>query len=363
MTRARDEIRERLRRNGRLAAAELARTPLWRGQRRSGGVETRLPSIAFGTREAATIYAENPNDRTFAETETSPFVAPAVLEPRRAVFAPFPPGEGDPFLDMDVVDLVLGPDAVARMTRDLSAAMSETAAWEGIVAETGFSDPAEALLAWGGDPSRMPPVLTHEALRLPWFVSALVRVGYDAVLTGGCGANALEDEWHALDPEIVRTGFAAVRDVSRRRDATLAAFAAVRDGEELGDPFGFCPELEFFEDETDPPGGWRAARIPVAAILRRGDHPGMVLDGETPAEAATRWGMVEEWMRASRGPGPALEESPVILRLDEAGLTIIDGWHRCVTARDVFGEDEVRALVRVEAWPPGAEPETDGPSP
>lgn len=212
-----NEELERLERNG-LAALEAIRgLTVWRGQRRGGEIESMLPTVCFGSRETACVYAESPNDRTIVEEDVSPVVFAARLAPSK-VFAPFGPGDGDPFIDLETINALLGRDAARRICAEAGEAMRNTNAWGDISAETGFDDLLEAFDAWPEKIPFMPPVLAHEAMRLGWFVDGLRDAGYDAALVGGCGQNALEDEYHALDPRIIKIGFSAEPPEPREED-------------------------------------------------------------------------------------------------------------------------------------------------
>lgn len=188
---------------------------VWRGQIEGAGeVRSVLPTTTYGSREAASLYAMQANDRSLARPGDQPFVMPAVLRPRR-VFAAAMPDDADPFVDLDVILACLGRSAAERLARELSGHIQDTNAFEELSAETGMDDPAEMVGLWPGTVQRLPCVLMHEALRLEWFADTLREAGYDAVLIGGSGETALELEWHVLDPAIASHGFAALRNFRR----------------------------------------------------------------------------------------------------------------------------------------------------
>lgn len=188
---------------------------VWRGQIEGAGeIRSALPATAYGSREAASLYAMQANDRSLAKPGDEPFVTPAVLRPKR-VFAAAMPDDEDPFVDLEVVAVCFGRDTAERLARELAGHVQDTNSFEEISAETGIDDPAEMVRLWPGTVQRLPCVLMHEALRLEWFADTLREAGYDAVLIGGSGETALELEWHVLDPAIASHGFAALRNFRR----------------------------------------------------------------------------------------------------------------------------------------------------
>lgn len=343
-----EQVLKTLERNDALARAHLQETVLWRGQRRSAEIETRLGSICFGDRHTASFYAESLNDRTFTEhaDQISPVVYPAILVPRK-IFAPDPPGSGDPFIDIHVVEALFGRDVARMFVRDLSSCMESTNTWEEISEETGHTDVLSAFDAG----ARMPPALSHEAYRLGWFIDLLHEDGYEAALTGGSGMNALEDEWHAFIPSVVRIGFSEVSQARSRAQACRRAVTALSAAPDVPDPDVIAPDLEFFEVLPEDVSCYRAAVIPSLSVIRDKGHFGQILPGEDAISAGERWSSVVTWMSSRGGALQALHESPIIATLDAGGFDLIDGWHRCVVAREIFGIDDVPVVVAVKSWP------------
>lgn len=116
-------------------------------------------------------------------------------------------------------------------------------------------------------------------------------------------------------------------------------------------PFEEAPDLEYYIEDFSEGAEWYRADLDISLIEQ---HTKMevyaTLANETPEEARTRWAGIEGWMREF-GPEEALRQSPVIVRLAEGRFKLIDGWHRMVLARDVFGIKSLPAIVGVEKEP------------
>lgn len=185
---------------------------LWRGQQEGGGmVRSVLPTTAYGTRQAASAYAMASNDPSLEPALPSAFVMPAVLGPR-SVFACSAVEDHDPFIDLDTVLACFGREVAEHLAQACAGTIRQTSAFEELAQLSGIGDPLEMVRAWPARLDYLPPVLMHEALRETTFVEALRKLGHDAVRTGGCGVNAMEPEWHVLDPAIAGHGFAPLRD-------------------------------------------------------------------------------------------------------------------------------------------------------
>lgn len=180
----------------------LMQNAVYRGQWcGSGGLRSALPTMAFGTIEAARIYAEHPNDDRFAEgREIHAELFEARLIPRK-IYARCGIDDHDPFFDLDVIAAEFGREVLRAIVSEHGAAVTETNGYEDLHVQTGL-DLEEMIEAWPSGIAHLPPVPGHLALRVPEFVAALQVAGYDAVMLGGCGDNALELEWHIFDPEL-----------------------------------------------------------------------------------------------------------------------------------------------------------------
>lgn len=113
-----------------------------------------------------------------------------------------------------------------------------------------------------------------------------------------------------------------------------------------GDPSDICPDMEYVcHDDEIYDLLWRRVPVPILSIFPEDELVPRNLDGETDEEARERFGKVRAWMGGRGGPDAALQESPIILLLDDGDLTLVDGWHRCVVAYRDFGATEVTAMV------------------
>ena len=109
----------------------------------------------------------------------------------------------DPFFDLDTLGARFGRDVVRALVRDHAASIRQTGSYQELSDTTGM-DLGEMVEAWPDRIPTLPPVLAYLALETPDLVAALKAAGHDVVVVGGCGENALETEWHALDPACVR---------------------------------------------------------------------------------------------------------------------------------------------------------------
>lgn len=186
------------------AAASLAATTVWRGQWGAHeGLRSDLPTLAFGSKRTAEGYSANPNDRKLAEGQV---IEPRLFEVRLCpgrIYARSETDHPDQFLDLDVIGTEFGRDVVRAIARDWGDAVEQTSAYDEMNHDHGL-DLEGMIAAWPEKLHYLPPVPGYLALRVPEFVSALKEAGYDAVMVGGSGANAMEAEFHALDPDIVR---------------------------------------------------------------------------------------------------------------------------------------------------------------
>lgn len=182
------------------ALALLDGMTVWRGQWCGEPVlRSALPTITFGSRAAAERYASEPNDRNLARgREVRPVLFEARLDLGR-IWCRIAPDDFDPFIDLDAIASEFGREIMLAVVRDCRGQIEETGGYEDLHAETGL-DLDGMLEAWTDRIGFLPPVLGHLALRVPEFVEALKAAGYDGVMIGGCGDNALEAEWHIFDP-------------------------------------------------------------------------------------------------------------------------------------------------------------------
>jgi hypothetical protein len=169
---------------------------VWRGEH---GIpcdepwQCRLGALSFGSREAACIYATDPNDHR--ELPAAPRVTPVYLSIRN----PASMDADDPFLDLSVVASAIGRAEALAIALRLSDHVTATNNWEENFAGEWGGDLAAALEA---SPERLDELYLpayhvyddHEAVKL------FVEAGYDGAVHGGMGATHGETEWRIFDP-------------------------------------------------------------------------------------------------------------------------------------------------------------------
>lgn len=99
------------------------------GARGESLVQCRVGSISFGTVEAAVRYATSPNN--YNDTPVEPRVLPAFLALRR----PFVNEPNDPFVDLGMIQRVLGYEEALKIGRKFADAIENTNNWEEISEE------------------------------------------------------------------------------------------------------------------------------------------------------------------------------------------------------------------------------------
>lgn len=166
----------------------------WRGEHGpdNGAFQSRLPSLAFGTRETALLYAESPNDGSAFPIAHR--ITPAYLR----ICNPIINDIDDPFLDLAILISAIGYAA----TRDLALRHAQhilaTGNWEENFQPQWGTDVAN-LLTSVPDALGELYLLAYVILDDPVAITALKNAGFDGAIHGGCGANALEPEWRIFD--------------------------------------------------------------------------------------------------------------------------------------------------------------------
>lgn len=209
------------------ALDHLVKNSVYRGQ--WGGERTLrsdLPSFAFGSREAAGIYANEPNDRTLAgdTPNIQPVIHEASLQVSK-VYCRTNLEDSDPFFDLDELGEDFGRDIVTFLAEIHADNIEDTQSFLDLQEETGRSL-EEMVDAWPLRQERLPCIEAHVALREPGMIEALQKAGYDAVAIGGSGQNAMEMEFHIFDADL------AINPVT---GAPFGAWQAPEDPDELID--------------------------------------------------------------------------------------------------------------------------------
>ncbi|MBK3780099.1 hypothetical protein G3A43_07500 [Paraburkholderia aspalathi] len=172
--------------------------PVFRGQHglSDAWTETEHGSLSFGSVEAASAYATQPNDRR--HTAQAPKVFPVYLDIRN----PFLESDSDPFVDLNHYANAFGMAETVRVALKFKDHVYNTNAWEDV--STDF-DSVESLV------KRKPKLLLELCFQLfvllddPAEVARLRAKGFDGAIYGGSGETALETEYRVFSPHQVRS--------------------------------------------------------------------------------------------------------------------------------------------------------------
>jgi hypothetical protein len=169
---------------------------VYRGQHgASGELESRLPSLTFSTAQAASLYAEQPNNR--ADTAQAPVVFPVYL----AVENPIVNDPTDPYIDLSVLEAALGRDAVVAVARQFAADLEQTGAWD---AFDGFEN-IEDVIARAPERLGELPVLAFKVLDDAALVEKLRAAGFDGAVHAGVGQTFESPEYRVFDQSQVKS--------------------------------------------------------------------------------------------------------------------------------------------------------------
>ncbi len=122
-------------------------------------------------------------------------------------------------------------------------------------------------------------------------------------------------------------------------------------GEDVDDPYGTAPDLEFVMYPEEADYVWRLVVLPLEAV-----GCDLSLDptaGCSQQEEDQRFDRVRAWMAEKGGVVEALAECPPIARFtDEFGLDLVDGRHRLAIAHQ-SGITKVRLMLgAAPGWSP-----------
>lgn len=169
---------------------------LYRGQHGSTSIQTRLPSISFGTTSAASLYANSPNDQGKDTVAKNPNVTRAHLKIKK----PMLNDVDDPFMDLSVLIDAVSDKVVRAAAVRHADHIENTNNWDDISSETGIDFVGQFLEKY---PERLADLYTHA---FPLFddtkvIDALNDAGFDGAIYGGVGDNALEAEYRVFDKD------------------------------------------------------------------------------------------------------------------------------------------------------------------
>lgn len=166
----------------------------WRGEhgRHEGDFHSALASLSFGSREAACIYATDPNDSRMIPH--SPRVSPWLLRIVRPVMNDL----DDPFLDLPLLARAIGREATTAIAVRMAGHIVATGNWQDNFQDLWGTDVA-GLLRWRPASLDELYLLAYQVFDDPEAVSLLRAAGHDGAICGGMGENALETEWRLFD--------------------------------------------------------------------------------------------------------------------------------------------------------------------
>ncbi len=152
-----------------------------------GDIHSRSGSISFGSKEAASLYAEHPNN--VKENPKAPRVTPAYIKIENpAMNAP-----NDPFIELGLIEKLLGKDEAIRIAKKFSDDIENTNNWQDDLSEK-YATVEDYL-------KKNPRALENlyfDAYKLfddPEEVGKFRAAGFDGAIHAGSGATAHEVEY------------------------------------------------------------------------------------------------------------------------------------------------------------------------
>jgi len=154
--------------------------------------QSRLGSISFGSAEAASFYAEEPNNRN--DRPVAPRVFPALL----SITNPIIHNLEDPFIDLSALEAALGREHALRIACKFGHAVQNTNCWEEMAAELGVVCVEEAVQ---DHPDRLLEAYFDVFYLLddPDEIRLLKEHGFDGAIHMGNGETADELEYRIFD--------------------------------------------------------------------------------------------------------------------------------------------------------------------
>jgi hypothetical protein len=154
--------------------------------------QSRLGSISFGSAEAASFYAEEPNNRN--DRPVAPRVYPAFL----SITNPIIHNLDDPFIDLRALEAAMSREHALRIACKFGHAVQNTNCWEEMAAELGVVCVEEAVQ---DHPDRLLEAYFDVFYLLddPDEVRLLKEHGFDGAIHMGNGETADELEYRIFD--------------------------------------------------------------------------------------------------------------------------------------------------------------------
>lgn len=183
----------------------------WRGEHgpHASDFQSKLASLSFGSREAACLYATEPNDHRMSVD--APRVSPWLLRIARPVMN----DPDDPFLDLPLLARAIGSEATTRIAVRMSEHIVNTGNWQDSFQDLWGSDVA-GLLRWRPASIDDLYLVAYQVFDDPEAVSLLRATGHDGAICGGMGGNALETEWRLFDAHDALPAWCPGREAAAR---------------------------------------------------------------------------------------------------------------------------------------------------
>jgi hypothetical protein len=157
----------------------------------SDKLSTELGSYSFGTKDAANLYATEPNN--FSNAAEAMKVFPAQLSIRKPVVnAP-----GDSYIDLPVLRKALGKKEFDRVVKKNMDRIEDTNAFEELADAKGYTSVMDLMKKNPKDLDNLATLL-YPILDDPKSVKVLQRRGYDGAIYGGSGATGGEPEYRVF---------------------------------------------------------------------------------------------------------------------------------------------------------------------
>jgi hypothetical protein len=157
----------------------------------SNSMSTNLGSYSFGTKEAANLYASEPNNAK--ATVEAMKVFPAQLSIRK----PLINDPGDPFVDLKLLKQALGPKEFDRVVKKNIGFVEGTNAFEELADAKGYNSVLDLMKKNPKDLDNL-YMEVYPILDDVKAVKTLQRKGYDGAIYGGSGATAHEPEYRVF---------------------------------------------------------------------------------------------------------------------------------------------------------------------
>ena len=157
----------------------------------SDKLSTELGSYSFGTKDAANLYATEPNN--FSNAAEAMKVFPAQLSIRKPVVnAP-----GDSYIDLPALRKALGKKEFDRVIQKNAGSIEDTQAFEDLADAKGYTSVLDLMKK---NPKDLDSLYTqlYPILDDPKSVKVLQKRGYDGAIYGGSGATGGEAEYRVF---------------------------------------------------------------------------------------------------------------------------------------------------------------------